>query len=179
MELVFAVPTALHSSPRLEMVSQTLTKGLIQIRLTDSGDNVIPMVYYIRHMVYYIRHVERRTRAMIKLVACDGYNDEGFQGMAEIDDERWIVFQTEKGKKPTFFDKETFYKKDYADFNAFKEQVRVWMAYRSFLNEPIPVKSLKYDDIIFVAKDKFPTLYLGKSKQSNDKARKRLAEVKK
>ncbi len=37
MELVFAVPAALHSSPRLEMVSQTLRKGLTPVRLTDSG----------------------------------------------------------------------------------------------------------------------------------------------
>ncbi len=116
---------------------------------------------------------------MIKLIACDGYTDEGFAGMAEIDDEKWVVFQTEKGKKPILFEKETFYKKDYADFDAFKEQVRVWMAYRSFLKEPIPVKSLKYDDIIFVARDKFPTLYIKRSKKPDDKARTRLTEVKK
>ncbi len=34
---MFAVPAAPRSSPRLKMVSQTLRKVLIQIRLTDSG----------------------------------------------------------------------------------------------------------------------------------------------
>jgi hypothetical protein len=100
------------------------------------------------------RAMKRPTR--IKLVGIDGWNNDEIGGIADVGD-KWVSFVSCKGGTPQILPGAEFPKNNYPSYRHFIELMGKWMPDTITLLIPIEVNSLRFEDLLPVCKERFPT----------------------
>ncbi len=98
------------------------------------------------------RATKRPTR--VKLVGCDGWSDDQIDGLADVGD-KWVSFVSRKGEEPQILPGAEFPKDNYPSYRHFIEVMGKWMPDTLMLLEPIPVRSLEFEDLIDICRQRF------------------------
>lgn len=99
------------------------------------------------------------TSKATKIFLCSngGWSSEQTCGIADIGADSWVRFVSYKGEEPRILAK--FPKADYrSSYPFFLESVGRFLPYHQYLISPIPVRSLRFEDLINVCRDHFPKL---------------------
>ena len=93
---------------------------------------------------------------MIKLCGVDCWSASRVSGIVDMGGSEYFNFLSEKGKEPVVYEDFPFFKKDYKNFHHFTGVVGKFAPYMVCANVPVKVRSLAYQDLIDVCREKFP-----------------------
>jgi hypothetical protein len=93
----------------------------------------------------------------MRLVAIESWGDTAIVGMIEKE-EKYLTFVSAKGKIPDLRSGNAFDKNDYKGYDHFCGVISKFMPEFTVAVPPIEIKSVRYEDLLDICKEKFPLL---------------------
>ncbi len=100
---------------------------------------------------------ERRLKEIkqMKIASLTSWDDNEVRGLVDTGD-HYIWFRSEEGKEPVLEKERAFQKNKFKDYDEFCDKMGKFSPYTQMLLKPFETKSLNYDDLIGICKDKYP-----------------------